>query len=95
MARFDIDVMVRMIRTTARDSHWDAWETIRHPILIVRGQNGSLTASDAKAMVQRVPSARSVTVSGAGHDVHLDRPEGWRRTLQAFLTELDRPTPRG
>ncbi len=36
-----------------------------------------------------LPSARVVEIAGAGHDVHLDRPEAWREALEGFLSLLD------
>jgi pimeloyl-ACP methyl ester carboxylesterase len=87
--RFDIDVMVRMLREIDSRSHWDTWERISSPTLLVRAGNGLLSTEDAGAMAERLPLARLVEVPGARHDVHLDRPEEWRRALSRFLTELD------
>jgi pimeloyl-ACP methyl ester carboxylesterase len=39
-------------------------------------------------MVAAVPSAQLVSISGAGHDVHLDAPESWRSAVEAFLSRL-------
>jgi pimeloyl-ACP methyl ester carboxylesterase len=36
-----------------------------------------------------MPGHTIVEVSDAGHDLHLDQPLAWRRTLAGFLTELD------
>lgn len=90
--RFDIDVMVRMVREAVGDSHWSAWDEIRCPVLIIRGETGSLSRSEAKEMVRRSASSRLIEVSGAGHDVHLDRPKEWREALSTFLDGVDRPT---
>lgn len=38
--RFDIDVVVRMIRVTVGESQWAAWEQIRCPVLIVKDRTG-------------------------------------------------------
>lgn len=86
--RFDLDVMVRMIRETVGDSLWNAWEQIRCPVLIVRGENGSLELSAAEEMLRRLGSARLVKVPEAGHDVHLERPDAWRQRVSAFLADL-------
>lgn len=87
---FDIDVMVRMIRETVGESQWAAWEQIPCPVLIVKGENGSLAVPDAREMKRRLPSARLVEIGGAGHDVHLDRPHAWRKALSPFLADLSR-----
>lgn len=86
--RFDIDVVVRMLREAVGHSQWNAWEQIQCPVLVVRGETGSLTMSDAEEMVRRLPSARLVKVAKAGHDVHLERPEEWRKALSVFLAAL-------
>lgn len=40
-------------------------------------------------MTERLPFARLVEVPNAKHDVHLDRPDEWRRALSDFLTQWD------
>lgn len=88
--RFDIDVMLRMLNENVGEERWNAWNQLRCPVLIVRGENGSLAASDAEEMIRRLPSARFVTVREAGHDVHLEQPEGWRGALSSFLDQVSR-----
>jgi pimeloyl-ACP methyl ester carboxylesterase len=56
--------------------------------VVVRAGNGSIPATDAQAMVDRLPQARLVELKGAGHDLHLDRPAEWRRALSEFLDAL-------
>ena len=41
-------------------------------------------------MTQRLASSRLIEVPGAGHDLHLDRPEEWRAVLTGFLEAVDR-----
>lgn len=86
--RFDIDVVVRMLREAVGHSQWSVWEQIQCPVLVVRGETGSLTMSDAEEMVRWLASARLVEVAKAGHDVHLDRPEEWRKALSEFLAPM-------
>jgi pimeloyl-ACP methyl ester carboxylesterase len=43
----------------------------------------------AKEMIHRLPRARLVEIAGAGHDVHLDRPDEWREALVGFLDSVD------
>jgi pimeloyl-ACP methyl ester carboxylesterase len=85
--RFDIDVMERTLREAIARDYWDEWERIRCPTLVVRAANGFITASLAREMVSRLPHAALVEVADAGHDVHLDRPEEWRRAVLGFLAE--------
>jgi pimeloyl-ACP methyl ester carboxylesterase len=83
---FDMDVMVQAI-VAAVDARWDEWRRISTPTLVVRGDNGELSRSEASEMVRTLPGAELVTLA-AGHDVHLDAPAGWRNAVEAFLPSL-------
>jgi pimeloyl-ACP methyl ester carboxylesterase len=83
---FDVDIMAAALAAAAY-SCWSEWAAIRAPCLVVRGESGELSASEAESMVGEVPSAKLVAVHG-GHDVHLDAPEAWRNAVTAFLARL-------
>jgi 2-succinyl-5-enolpyruvyl-6-hydroxy-3-cyclohexene-1-carboxylate synthase/2-succinyl-6-hydroxy-2,4-cyclohexadiene-1-carboxylate synthase len=38
-------------------------------------------------MAEAMPSARVVEVAGAGHTVHLERPDAWIAAVTGFLRE--------
>ncbi|HVW46393.1 MAG TPA: alpha/beta hydrolase [Solirubrobacterales bacterium] len=78
--RFDPAVMVRTLVEAPPGDHWDEWERIRCPKLVVRGENGDLPLDIAERMTAGT-EARLVTIPGAGHEAHLDRPEEWRHAL--------------
>ncbi len=81
--RFEPDVMVRSIE------RWDPrWDHVACPALVVRAENGIITAADAAEMTRRRPGTRVVTVAGAGHDVHLEAPEAVRDAITEFLDGL-------
>jgi pimeloyl-ACP methyl ester carboxylesterase len=63
-------------------------ERISCPTLVVRAGNGTLSAADAQAMVDRAHDARLAELPGATHDLHLDQPVQWRRVVGAFLTSI-------
>lgn len=84
--RFDVEVMVRTLRATVGDSHWQAWERVKSPVLIVRGERGSLEAANAQRMLETLSTAKLIQIADAGHDVHLDRPDEWRRVVSEFLS---------
>ena len=49
-------------------------EDVRCPALVIRGADSTLlTREGAEAVVAKLPSARLVEISGAGHNVHLER----------------------
>ena len=86
--RFDTDVLVRTLREADSRAYWDEWEAIRCPILVVRGENGTLPQEHARLVTDRARDARLVEIAGAGHDLHLDHPDEWASALQAFLRSL-------
>jgi pimeloyl-ACP methyl ester carboxylesterase len=85
---FDTDVLVAAIEEALARDYWDEWRALTVPTLLVRGEEGELSPSEAAAMVDAVPSAQLVAIPGAGHDVHLDAPEAWRSAVEAFLGRL-------
>jgi pimeloyl-ACP methyl ester carboxylesterase len=92
-ARFDIDVMVEMLRQGIAEPSWQDWERIACPTLVVVAGNGSVGRDEAEEMTNRHPNAQLVEIASAGHDLHLDSPEDWRRALSAFLDALGPPPP--
>ncbi|MGH2963715.1 MAG: alpha/beta fold hydrolase [Solirubrobacterales bacterium] len=87
--RFEVAVMSRTLRAAASRSHWTEWDSIQCPALVVRAERGAIAAGEAGAMVARLPGARLVELSGAGHDLHLDRPQEWRTAISEFLDSVD------
>ena len=63
--------------------------TIDVPTLVVVGADDTITPPDAaEAIVERVPSARLVTIPEAGHLTPLEQPERFNGALVAILDEL-------
>jgi pimeloyl-ACP methyl ester carboxylesterase len=77
--------------SAARDDHttaeqWEAWRTIRSPILLVRGDDSDiLSEATAERMLQENPNVQMVTVADCGHSITLDRPEGLIEALRSSL----------
>jgi pimeloyl-ACP methyl ester carboxylesterase len=92
---FDLDVMGRTIRDVVQRSHWERWEAIECPTLVVGAGKGMVDRSLGEAMRARARDARFVEISDAPHDLHLERPHEWRRALSDFLDELERRVPSG
>jgi pimeloyl-ACP methyl ester carboxylesterase len=86
--RFDVDVMVETLVGVLSEPTWPDWEQVSSPTLILRGENGTLTAETAAKMIDRRPGAEVAEIAGAGHDVHLEQPKRWREVLTRFLTDL-------
>ncbi len=86
--RFDVDIMLKTIKESEAIDWWPLWNRVAQPTLVVGGGNSSsLQRSDFARMIDCVPQATYVSVDGAGHDVHLDRPDDWREVVLGFLQQ--------
>ncbi|MFD9726797.1 alpha/beta fold hydrolase [Streptomyces sp. NPDC059072] len=83
--RFDPGTMVRSLEENARRSWWEEWERVACPTLAVIGRNGIIDGREAEEMLRRRPDTLAVSVPGAGHDVHLERPDVLGGLLSEFL----------
>jgi pimeloyl-ACP methyl ester carboxylesterase len=90
--RFDVEVMVQTLRDALSVTSWDEWASISCPTLIVRAGYGVIEPETVEEMGRRLPSARSVEIAAAAHDLHLDRPDEWRQVLTHFLDSIDDET---
>lgn len=68
--RFLPDIAADALRQSYGASLRPAWEARRCRAVLVRGEHGALSHEQVRALGTTV-----VTVDGAGHDVHLDRPD--------------------
>jgi esterase len=65
---------------------WTALLNISCPTLMIRGGESDLTSlASAERFAVTVRDGRAVEVTGAGHSVPLDNPEGFIEALEAFL----------
>jgi pimeloyl-ACP methyl ester carboxylesterase len=85
---FDTDVMVAALEELAVRSYWDEWGSVACPVLVVRGEDDGMGAEPAERMKGALPSARTVAIAGAGHDLHLEQPSRWREVVSGFLETL-------
>ena len=82
--RFEVDVLVSMLRAASERSYVADWERVRCPTLIVRPSLGLLSPDEVGAMVAALPRAEVAEINDAEHDVHLDRPDALQATLRCF-----------
>ncbi|MGW0084297.1 alpha/beta fold hydrolase [Streptomyces sp. NPDC003393] len=85
--RFDRDVMVDSLAENARRSYWDEWAGLTCPTLAVFGQGGIIAPEDCDRMLQQRPETVALSVPGAGHDLHLERPDVLEEALERFLRD--------
>ncbi|MFB7227081.1 alpha/beta fold hydrolase [Streptomyces fimicarius] len=86
--RVDRDVMVATVQENAHRDHWDAWDRVRCPVLVVRGENGTMKPKEAEQMRARHAATRTVVVPDAGHDAHLDNTAAVYGEMAAYLAVL-------
>ncbi|MER8234823.1 alpha/beta hydrolase [Streptomyces sp. NPDC094049] len=89
--RFDSEVMVRSLDENVRRAFWDEWAAVACPVLAVLGQGeqGGIIGGDEYAeMVRLRPALHGVSLPGAGHDVHLERPDLLHRLVLGFLRNV-------
>ncbi|MYW42246.1 alpha/beta hydrolase [Streptomyces sp. SID161] len=89
--RFDRDVMVDSLRENARRSYWDEWASITCPTLAVLGQSGIIAPEESGRMLRQRPETVAMSILGAGHDLHLERPDLLCAALERFLGDTTGP----
>ncbi len=72
---------------------WEALQGLARPVLVVAGAEDARYCEIARRMGATLPDARVVIVEGAGHAVHLERPEAFGSAVVAFLAEVDGRPP--
>ena len=86
--QFEIQEMVASAAADADADHADEWALVSCPTLIVAGSASSWGESEPRRMASSIPHGSFVVVEGAGHDVHLDSPDGFREVVETFLGSL-------
>ncbi|MBQ0867757.1 alpha/beta fold hydrolase [Streptomyces smyrnaeus] len=82
---FSPEVMMRVREAWVHDAHWDELAQVRCPTLVVRGLDGELGRAEAQEMVRVLPRGIYAEVTEAGHLIHYDQPDDWRRVVEPFL----------
>ena len=71
----------------------DRLAALRCPALLLTGALDRKYTSLAESMAARLPHARRVVVPDAGHNVHLEQPEAYERTMLDHLRPFTRVSP--
>jgi pimeloyl-ACP methyl ester carboxylesterase len=83
--RFDPGFL-RAVRT------WDnaaLLSAIAVPALVLRGEQSTVMAPESFDMMLRlIPDARGALIEGAGHQLHIERPEAVAREIEAFVASI-------
>ena len=83
--RFDVDVMARTLGEMQEPNTWPQWQAVTCPTLVLRAEHGVIDPEAIERIRKTRPEATVVKVAEAQHDLHLHRPDEWRRALTGFL----------
>lgn len=77
---------LRGLGTGVLPSCWGSLPKLGVPVLILVGALDRKFAAIGARMAGLLPDARLVEIPGAGHAVHLERPEAWLGAVTGFLS---------
>lgn len=83
---FSLACALRGLGTGALPSYWRALPTLRIPTLLLVGALDTKFVGIAQAMAEAIPRAQFTVIRGAGHAVHLERPDAWLGAVLEFLS---------
>lgn len=86
---------LRWLGTGALASCWGDLDRLDMPVLIITGKLDRKFKGIAEEMTRLLQRGRAVVVEGAGHAVHLERPDAWIGSVVPFLAEVRGPPPVG
>lgn len=84
--RFDKPGILSSMQSGRNEDRWDAFANLKMPVLLVRGENSAdLPRPIFERMLRTLPAAKGVEIPGAGHWVHFDQPEAFKKALKDFF----------
>lgn len=78
---------LRLAGAGAQASLWDRLATLTMPVLLVAGDLDTKFVGIAEQMAAAIPTATLAIVAGAGHVVHVERPDKFVGLLRHWLSE--------
>jgi 2-succinyl-6-hydroxy-2,4-cyclohexadiene-1-carboxylate synthase len=79
---------LRGMGTGSQPSWWDGLPRLNLPVLLIAGEEDEKYAAIAERMRALLPAAEKVIVPGAGHNVHLEKPDVFRDVVISFFRQL-------
>ena len=76
---------LRGLGTGALPSYWGDLERLKVPTLILVGELDQKFAEIGQKAARQFPDVRLAVVPGAGHAVHLERPDAWLEAVLGLL----------
>ena len=69
---------------------WQAWRAVRCPVLLVRGDDSDVLATEtAQRMLAENPNASMASVPECGHSITLDNPDGMLEVVSPWLAAAE------
>jgi pimeloyl-ACP methyl ester carboxylesterase len=66
--------------------YWAQWQAVRSPVLLIEAGNSVAPAGQMQSMSENRRSTTYLRVADAGHLVHDEAPQVYRRAVESFLT---------
>jgi pimeloyl-ACP methyl ester carboxylesterase len=77
---------LRLTGTGQQEPTWDRLGQLDMPVLVMAGALDRPYVARAERMVAAIgPNATPAIIEGAGHACHLEQPDAWLATLEAWL----------
>ena len=76
---------LRATGTGTQTPLWDRLGEIERPVLVLVGEHDTKFTELGRGLVDALPRAELVVVPGAGHSVHLERPEATVAAIASWL----------
>lgn len=73
--------------TGVQPSWWSDLSSMSFPVLLLAGAEDSKFAAINREMNNELPDSRLEIISGAGHAIHVERPEIFGTIVNGFLRE--------
>ena len=83
--KFDPYQRARAPHRLSPEDHVSLWSRITCPVLLLHAAESFLQSSETADVAKHFQSARSETISGAGHWLHHDKPDDVVRSISTFL----------
>ncbi len=75
--------------TGAQPSLWQKLPDLSLPVLLLTGELDPKFCGIGKEMAPLFPQAKHITMSGAGHTMHLEKPTQYTQTVVSFLENIE------
>jgi pimeloyl-ACP methyl ester carboxylesterase len=85
---FKFRLLLEILRLRFGNSKWDELKHIKCPTLIIKGGSSQFQREHAHKMSEMINYCQFVEIPDAGHVVHDDQPELFRKTVEKFLIEI-------